>query len=119
MASVIREGLACLRAAGIKPVRIGKLIPSVAPRVLSLPNWLFLRVASAMVKVDPDARSSMWEDLERRRVTEVDYLNGELIKLGEKFGVATPVNRRLVELIRAAEAAGQGSPGLSAAQLPG
>jgi 2-dehydropantoate 2-reductase len=117
MARVLGEGLGCLKAAGIKPVRIGKLIPSVAPLALSLPNWLFLRVASAMVKVDPQARSSMWEDLERRHVTEVDYLNGEIVKLGAQHGVATPVNAKLVELIRAAERAAAGSPRLSADAL--
>jgi 2-dehydropantoate 2-reductase len=117
MARVLAEGLACLKAAGIKPVRIGKLIPSVAPVALSLPNWLFMRVASAMVKVDPQARSSMWEDLERRHVTEVDYLNGEIVKLGAQHGVPTPVNTRLVELIRGAEQASQGSPRLSAEAL--
>jgi 2-dehydropantoate 2-reductase len=117
MRAVLSEGLQCLKAAGIKPVRIGRLVPSLAPIVLSLPNWLFMRVAAAMVKVDPDARSSMWEDLDRRRVTEIDWLNGELIRLGAKHGVPTPVNERLVALIRAAEQAGQGSPRLTAAQL--
>ncbi|MBL8954211.1 MAG: 2-dehydropantoate 2-reductase [Myxococcaceae bacterium] len=119
MRAVLREGLACLSAAGIRPVRIGKLVPSLAPLVLGLPNWLFMRVAAAMVKVDPEARSSMWEDLHRRRTTEVDWLNGELIRLGEKHGVPTPVNRRLVELIRAAETAGQGSPKLGAETMLG
>ncbi len=117
MRAVLTEGLACLKAAGIAPVRIGKLIPSLAPLVMGLPNWLFMRVAAAMVKVDPEARSSMWEDLDRRRTTEIDWLNGELIRLGEKHGVKTPVNQRLVELIRAAEVAGQGSPRLSAEAL--
>lgn len=117
MKAVLSEGLQCLKAAGIEPVRIGRLVPALAPLVLGLPNWLFMRVAAAMVKVDPDARSSMWEDLERRRTTEIDWLNGELIKLGEKHGVPTPVNRRLVELVRAAEQAGQGSPRLGAAAL--
>jgi 2-dehydropantoate 2-reductase len=117
MARVLREGLACLKAAGIRPVRIGKLIPSIAPAALSLPNWLFLRVAAAMVKVDPQARSSMWEDLERRRATEIDFLNGEIVKLGAKHGVPTPVNGKLVELIRGAEKAAQGSPKMSAEAL--
>jgi len=117
MASVVREALACLRAAGIRPVRIGRLIPKLAPTVLSLPNWLFFRAAAAMVKIDPTARSSMWEDLDRRRPTEIDYLNGEIVRLGERHRVPTPVNRKIVELVRAAEQARQGSPNLSARAL--
>jgi 2-dehydropantoate 2-reductase len=98
-------------------VRIGRLVPSVAPIALSLPNWLFLRVAAAMVKVDPAARSSMWEDLERRHLTEIDFLNGEILRLGQKHGVATPVNAKLVEMVRAAEQAAKGSPGIPATKL--
>jgi len=85
--------------------------------VLSLPNWAFLRVAAAMVKIDPEARARMWEDLERRRPTEIEYLNGEIIRLGEKHGVPTPVNRKIRELVRAAEIARQGSPKLTAEAL--
>ena len=117
MADVVREGLACLHAAGMKPVRLGRLVPGLAPFILSLPDWLFRRVAAAMVKVDPSARSSMWEDLDRRRPTEIDLLNGEIIRLGEKNRVATPVNRKLYELVRAAERAQRGSPQLSAKAL--
>ena len=117
MAMVVREALACLQAEGIRPVRIGRLIPKLAPYVLGLPNWAFQRVAAAMVKIDPAARSSMWEDLERRRLTEIDHLNGEIIRLGERHGVPTPVNRKIRELIKAAEAAKNGSPKLSADAL--
>jgi 2-dehydropantoate 2-reductase len=117
MAAVLREGLSVLKAAGIKPVRIGRLIPALAPVAMGLPNWLFLRVAAAMVKVDPQARSSMWEDLERGRITEVDFLNGEIVKLGAKHGVQTPVNSKLIELIRGAEKSAKGSPKLSAGDL--
>ncbi len=117
MADVVREGLCCLRAAAIRPVRLGRLLPSLAPMVLALPDWLFLRVAAAMVKVDPSARSSMWEDLDRHRLTEIDLLNGEIIRLGEKHGVATPLNRKLYDLIRGAERDQRGSPQLSAKAL--
>ena len=117
LAAAMREGLRCLRAAGLKPVRIGRLIPSVVPLALTLPDWLFVRAAAAMLKVDPLARSSMWDDLQRGRQTEVDYLNGEILRLGERHGVPTPVNRRIVALIKEAERAGRGSPGLSPAAL--
>lgn len=115
MAAVVREAMGCLRAAGIRPVRIGRMIPSLAPFVLSLPDWLFFRIASTMVKIDPAARSSMWEDLARGRPTEVEHLNGAIIRLGEQHGVPTPLNRRVRELVLAAE--GRGSPGLDGAAL--
>ena len=41
--------------------------PAWMPAILSLPNWLFLRLAKAMLDIDPHARSSMWEDISQGR----------------------------------------------------
>jgi 2-dehydropantoate 2-reductase len=117
MARCLFEGLAALKGAGIAPVRVGKLIPKIAPTVLALPDWLFFRVAAAMVKIDPKARSSMLDDLDRGRTTEVDFLNGEIVALGAKHGVPTPANRAIVGLVKQAEAAKAGSPKLTASAL--
>ena len=65
LAAQIKEGLAVLKAAGIRPARIEGVPPGAVPRILRLPNWLFRRVAGRMLAIDPEARSSMWEDLER------------------------------------------------------
>jgi len=85
--------------------------------VLALPDWLFFRVAAAMLRIDPEARSSMWEDLERGRTTEVDFINGEVVRLAREVGVEAPYNARAVDLVREAEARGAGSPGLDADAL--
>ena len=60
------------------------------------------------------ARSSMADDLAAGRKTEVDYINGELVRLAEELGTDAPVNRKVVELIRRAEA---GAPPWPAAAL--
>jgi 2-dehydropantoate 2-reductase len=116
-AAAQREALAALKKAGIKTVSFGRLIPRLVPSALSLPDFLFFAVARTMLEIDPEARSSMAEDLERRRKTEIDHLNGEVVRLADEAGVPAPVNRRLVELIQAAERAGKGSPRFSAAEL--
>ena len=46
----------------------------------------------------------MADDLATGRITEVDYLNGELVALAESLGRVAPINRKIVELVRAAEA---------------
>ena len=56
------------------------------------------------MKIDPEARSSMWEDLQRGRRTEVDYLQGVITEIAERRGLDAPLSRRIVELIRKAEA---------------
>lgn len=103
LAAVMEEALAVLRAAGIRPARAGKVVPWLLPKILRLPNFLFFRLAAAMAKIDPVARSSMWEDLSRGRPTEIDFLNGEIVSLGRKLGHPTPLNERIVELVKQAE----------------
>ncbi|MFJ8442711.1 2-dehydropantoate 2-reductase [Kitasatospora griseola] len=100
-----REGLAALRAAGLAPARLGPVPPGWMPAVLRLPDMLFRRLAAASLRVDAQARSSMWEDLQRGRRTEVDELQGEVLALAERHALAAPANRRLLELVRAAESA--------------
>ena len=56
----------------------------------------------------------MADDLAAGRKTEVDYINGELVALADRLKRDAPVNRRIVELVRAAEA---GAAALSPAQL--
>lgn len=48
-------------------------------------------------------RASTLQDVEAHRKTEVDALNGVIVRLGERFGVPTPVNRTLLDLVHAKE----------------
>jgi 2-dehydropantoate 2-reductase len=48
-------------------------------------------------------RSSMLQDLERGRRTEVDAINGAVWRRGAQLGIATPVNETLTRLIRLRE----------------
>jgi 2-dehydropantoate 2-reductase len=117
LARQIEEGLKVLKAAGIRPARIEGVPPGAVPRILRLPGWLFKRVAASMLAIDPEARSSMWEDLERRRPTEIDHLQGAILALADKTGVRAPLTERIVRLVKAAEAARAGSPGLTPERL--
>ena len=85
----------------------------------------FYRVASAhnveLVSTDPASylerfrdqllpptrghRSSMQEDMEQGRRTEIDALNGAVWRMGEERGVPTPVNETLTRMIRFLESA--------------
>jgi 2-dehydropantoate 2-reductase len=114
LARQIDEALAVLKAVGIRPARIEGVPPGPIPRILRLPNWLFRRVARRMLAIDPKARSSMWEDLERRRPTEIDHLQGAILALAAaKTRIRVPLTQRIVGLVKAAEAARAGSPALT------
>ncbi len=51
-----------------------------------------------------DHRSSMLQDLERGRPTEIDAINGEVWKRGAAHGIVTPINELLTRLVHAREA---------------
>lgn len=56
-------------------------------------------LASAM----PNQSSSTAQDLARGKRTEVEHLNGYVVRMGETLGVATPANRVLTVLVRLME----------------
>jgi 2-dehydropantoate 2-reductase len=116
-ADQIAEGLMAVRAEGIKPVSSTPVPLSLVPHLLRLPNAVFAIALAPAMKIDPQARSSMWEDLDRRRRTEIDYLQGVITEIADRRGLSVSLSRRIVALIRDAEAAKQGSPRLTVEQI--
>ena len=116
-ADQMAEGLAALDAEGIKPVSSTPVPASWTPHLLRLPDAVFNMVQGRTMKIDPEARSSMWEDLQRGRTTEIDYLQGVITEIAGRRGLHVPLSRRIVALIKRAETAGKGSPGLTPEQI--
>ena len=50
-------------------------------------------------------KASMCQDLERKRRTEIDFINGAVVRLGQKYHVPTPRHEVIVSLIHAKEEA--------------
>lgn len=93
-------------AAGVVP-RVPLAVPAgVLPWVMRLPTPLFRRLARTVVRVDADGTSSMTDDLERGRPTEIEYLQGEVVRMARRLGLEAPVCARIVQLVHEAEAAG-------------
>ena len=115
VADQMAEALKVVEAAGIDvvPPMSTRMPMRWLPKILRLPSPLFNRVARSMLTIDPKARSSMWEDLEQGRTTEIAELQGMIVALAEQEGLEAPLNARVAELIRDAELRGAGSPKLS------
>lgn len=103
LAACITEGLTAARASGIEPARLGNLHPEELPRILRLPTLIYSFLAMRKLRIDEHARSSMAEDLVQRRPTEIDELNGAVVRAGAERGMPTPINQRIIDLVRAAE----------------
>ena len=101
LAALQSEALDLLEGAGIAPAQVGALPPHRIPPLLRLPTPLFKLIAARMLRIDPKARSSMADDLAQGRITEIDALCGEVVRLARSQGRDASVNARIVELIEA------------------
>jgi 2-dehydropantoate 2-reductase len=117
LADQMAEGLAALKAEGARPVSPTPISSHLTPHLLRLPDPIFNALLGRTMKIDPQARSSMWEDLQRKRRTEIDYLQGVIAAIADRHGLPAPLSRRVVGLIKCAEAEGKGSPGLRPDQI--
>jgi len=100
-AALQEEALDLLAAAGISPAQMTPLPPRRLLQVLRLPSPLFRLVAARMLKIDAQARSSMADDLSLGRLTEIDALCGEVVRLAQTLGLSAPLNSRMVALVKA------------------
>ena len=111
----IREAKAIMRKEGITPRtardRENALVANL-DKVLVFPGWalaLYLKAVGRQL----DGKASMLQDLEAKRMTEIDYITGYVSAWGKSVGVPTPVSDRLATLVHQAEVKRQGSPMLS------
>jgi 2-dehydropantoate 2-reductase len=58
---------------------------------------------AARPEVAYDHKASMLQDVEARRSTEVDYLNGGIVRFGREHGVPTPLNEAILALVKGVE----------------
>jgi 2-dehydropantoate 2-reductase len=52
---------------------------------------------------ESENKSSMLQDIENNRKTEIDFINGAIVKVGEKHKIEVPMNKIITELIKAKE----------------
>lgn len=58
----------------------------------------------AVARATARNRSSMGQDVDRSKGTEIDAINGAIVQFGREMGIATPVNYTLTQLVRTVEA---------------
>jgi 2-dehydropantoate 2-reductase len=58
---------------------------------------------AAQPDVAYDHKASMLQDVEARRQTEIDFLNGGIVRFGREHGVPTPMNEAITALIKGLE----------------
>ena len=59
---------------------------------------------AAVARVRGGGQPSLLQDVLKGRRTEIDHLNGYVLRRGEALGIATPANRTLHALVKLLEA---------------
>jgi 2-dehydropantoate 2-reductase len=97
------------RIADVEPAR--QLCQAAVQEAMAVARAKGIPVAADMVeqvltvaRATAQNRSSMGQDVDRRQPTEIDAINGAIVRFAEVLGIATPVNRTLTQLINIVEA---------------
>lgn len=101
LAALQQEALELLEAADRPVAQLTPLPPRRLLGLLRLPTPLFRLAAARMLRVDAKARSSMADDLAQGRLTEIDALCGEVVRLARGMGREAPLNSRMQSLVEA------------------
>ncbi|MEW6070171.1 MAG: 2-dehydropantoate 2-reductase [Candidatus Thermoplasmatota archaeon] len=56
-----------------------------------------------VAKATKNNKSSMLQDIEKGKRTEIDFINGKIVEFGKKLGVETTINSIIVELVKSLE----------------
>ena len=103
--NIAREGMAVAKAMNIKVPKYGAVLEY---RMLALSNakWYnsIIKIVVRMVgKLYSDVKPSTLQSIEAGEKTEIDILNGFFVTNGDKYGVDTPVNDKIVQMIHEIE----------------
>jgi 2-dehydropantoate 2-reductase len=90
MDSAMREAIALARAAKVNLVE------------QDIADW-----HAILATLSPQGKTSMLQDVDAGRKTEVEILGGKAVELGRMYGILAPVNQALLRIIRVLEQSGE------------
>lgn len=85
--AAVAEGIAVAKALGVKLTRED-------------PEYAWNLASEGL---PPEFKTSMLQSIEKGLPTEIDFINGSVVRGGERSGVPTPVNRALVACVKGIE----------------
>lgn len=107
---LLDEGMNILKKAGVQlnKTRGGAdvLLVRRLMRFLKFPGVNTISRPLVNIFKPPRIVFSVYQDLRRKRPTEIDYVNGEIVRLAKEIGVEAPFNAEVVRVIHELEATG-------------
>lgn len=99
IALLMTELLQVADGLGINLPKVTSISAHKIPLILRLPNFIFNLVANKMLQIDPNVRSSMWWDVSQGKPTEIEHINGAILKYANTLSIACPANEKIISLI--------------------
>lgn len=105
----LKESFGVVRAARIPLIDMPGAPMKLFSLVMRLPAFLCKAILRKNLgRADEEnTMTSTLQSILRKQPTEIDYLNGEFVRLGEKINYPVPVNRAIVERIKRIEQTGE------------
>jgi 2-dehydropantoate 2-reductase len=99
------EALSVALASGTKPERM--IVEPIPPgwNGASVPGEAYDRWIDRIMAAYGDLKPSMLQDFERRRRTEIDFINGYVAQIGRQLGVRVAMNEAITDLVHRIEQA--------------
>ncbi|MHC1719739.1 MAG: ketopantoate reductase family protein [Clostridiaceae bacterium] len=99
--NIIKESINVGRASGITFAKmqghdVAKLLYFNGP----LKEWFIYSILPVIMKKHSTHKSSMLQDVEKGKPCEIDAINGVICEYGKMFGVPTPLNDKLVYIVK-------------------
>jgi 2-dehydropantoate 2-reductase len=94
----------CIDVANKNNIKIGKIEGKDVAKLVDYQNklkeWIIFMLIPIMMRKHKNSRSSTLQDIERGKKTEIEAINGVVATYGDKAGVETPFNDRVLQLVK-------------------
>lgn len=101
---IIKE---CIDVANVAKIKIEKIQGKDVVKLLDyksgIKKWISFKIIPLAIKKHRMLKASMLQDLEHGRPCEIDSINGIVVRYGEIYGIKTPFNKMVVDIIKRCE----------------
>jgi len=107
--AIWKEGLSIARGAGIKLESLPDFPLERLERLTAMPSVEAAKIFSGIMSnlSKEPLYGSILQSIKRGKLSEIDYINGELVKIAKANKLSAPLNATLTEMVHAVETSGQ------------
>ena len=116
LAACVEEALEIAEKNNVTVGQFNGRSPAALIKTLRLPDMAYRVIMQTIVKIDTKARSSMLDDLEAGRASEIAYLQGEIVDRAMRIGLSAPKNTAILAAVQLAFLEGK-SPKVSGSAI--